>query len=184
MNRELVKRLIPYIIDQLRGMEAHISTIRLVKFLYLIDLEYYNRHFKTLTGIDWIKYKYGPYFFEWGDVIRSAGLDLEIEEIDTDHGPGRTYSVPEEQKISDIVDFSTEQMVNTILKKWGPEDKDTILKFVYRTSPVEEANFREPLEFALETDHILIERAANTGLKVISLDDLVDDYEENHSNGK
>ncbi len=184
MNRELVKHLILYIVAKLRDMDAPVSTIRLVKCLYLIDLEYYNRHFKTLTGIEWVKYKYGPYFFDWGNAIRSTGLDLEIEEVLTEHGPGRIYKVYDEQSISGIVDFGAEQLINRVLQKWGLEDRDVLLEYVYGTMPVKHAEHGEPLDFTLETDHLLLEQAANMATDFLTLDELITDYEKQANNEK
>lgn len=158
MNKELVKRLVLYLVDQLRDMEAPVSTIRLVKYLYLIDLECFRRNYQTLTGIDWIRYKYGPYFLGWGDVVKATGLDLEVEEVLTEHGTlmshgtGKTYRTYAEQKIDDIVDFSTEQLVRRILKEWCLADRDVLLEHVYSTMPVKNAQYGKQLDFTYETD--------------------------------
>ena len=152
MNKELVKRLILYLVDQLQDMEAPVSTVRLVKYLYLIDLEYYRRNYQTLTGIDWIRYKYGPYFYAWGDAIKATGLNLEVEEVSTEYGPGKIYRVFDEHKIDDILNFSTEQLARRILKEWCLEDRDVILEHVYNTMPVKYAQFGKQLDFTYETD--------------------------------
>jgi hypothetical protein len=149
MNKHLVRKLLLYIVDQFQDMEAEISTIRLVKMLYLIDLEYYIRHDATLTGIEWVYYHFGPYFFAVGDILRSASIDLDAREITTRSGKGYTYRSLESQDISKDVDFATEQQINHILQNWALEDTDSLLKFVYSTPPIKAGQRERPIDFSL-----------------------------------
>lgn len=149
MKRELVRKLLLYIIDQLQDMEAQISTIRLVKLLYLVDLEYYIHHRKTLTEIDWVYHYYGPYFFALDDILRSASIDLDAREVETTSGKGFTFRIFDGQDISKLVEYATEQQINRIIKKWALEDTATILKFVYDTPPIKSGIRGTPLDFNL-----------------------------------
>lgn len=151
MKRDLVRKLLLYIVDQLQDMEGQISTIRLVKLLYLIDLEYFKRHKETLTAIDWFFYSYGPYFFALDDVLRSASIDLDAREVLTSTGKGVTFRSLEEQSISKLVDYATEQQINRIIKKWALEDTKEILDFVYNTPPIRLGKRGNPLDFNLAT---------------------------------
>ena len=177
MNRELARRLLLYIIDQLQDMEAPISTIRLIKFLYLIDLEYYGLNYQTLTGINWIKYYHGPYFFELPEIIRASGLDLETEEVKTEHGLGKTFRVYEEHDISTVVPFRIKVLIDDTLKRWAYEEIDDLLTYVYDTAPVKYSEHRQQLDFTYETDHLLLEEARETADDFITLDELISDYE-------
>lgn len=58
MNEELVSRLLLYITAKLQEMKAPVSPVRLICLLYLVDLEYYRRHGKLLTGLEWINVDY------------------------------------------------------------------------------------------------------------------------------
>lgn len=169
MNRNLVRNLSLYIVDQLQDMEAPISTIRLVKLLYLIDSEYYRRHREHLTGIDWIKYHYGPYFMALPEIIKSLGIDLETREIETERGRGFTFRTLEEQSLRGIVDSSTEILINRVIKRWANEDTSELLRNVYETLPVKHSQFNEPLDFTYETDHLILQAARD----LASDDDLV-----------
>jgi len=42
----------------------HIGKTRLIKLLYLLDIENYKSYQRIFTELDWIFYKYGPYAFE------------------------------------------------------------------------------------------------------------------------
>lgn len=149
MKRDLVRKLLLYIVDQLQDMEGQISTIRLVKLLYLIDLEYYKRHKETLTGIEWVFYSFGPYFFALDDILRSASIDLDAREVLTSTGKGMTFRSLEEQSISKLVDYATEQQINRIINKWALEDTKEILDFVYNTPPIRLGKRGTPLDLKL-----------------------------------
>lgn len=176
MNQELVRKLLLYLVDQLQDMEAPISTIRLVKLLYLIDLEYYRSNYQTLTGIDWIKYDYGPYFFDLPNIIQSARLDLEPQEVLTSSGKGVTFRSLEPQDISRVVPLNVRLAIERILKEWAYEDTDALLKYVYDTLPVKHSTYKSPLDFTLETDHLLMEWARKNEDDFVTLDELFKEF--------
>ncbi len=148
MNKELVRRLILYFVSQLQDMEADITTTRLVKFLYLVDYEHYCRYRSQLTDITWVKYDFGPYFFELPEVIRSTRLDLEEKEFISRRGEGRTYRVSEEFRIDDLVGFSSESLINRILNTWADIDTTYLLDYVYTsTEPMQGATYGNRLDF-------------------------------------
>ncbi len=171
MKRELVRNLLLYITDQLHDLEGQISTIRLVKILYLIDLEYYNNHGKTLTEIDWVYYHFGPYFFELGDILRSASIDLDAREFVTERGRGFTYHTNEEQEMPKGLEFHVESSINRIIKRWALEDTPILLDFVYHTLPIVYGKRGTSLDFSYETDHLVIKQAKQAGEEFITLDE-------------
>lgn len=176
MNRDLVRKLLLYLVDQLQDLESPISTIRLVKLLYLIDLEYYKHHFKTLTGIDWVKHTYGPYFFALPDVLQSTEIDLQPVEVMTESGRGKTFRVDDEQDISGLVDRATEAMINRIVKKWADEDTRILLDYVYTTLPVKYGIKGRPLDFTYESDAIALKEAREQGGDFVTLDELFAEF--------
>jgi hypothetical protein len=101
------------------------------------------------TSINWVFYKYGPYFFEWGDVVRSASLDLEIEEFETPRGRGFTYRSIEPQDISKETNFAAEQLIHHILERWGSEETKDLLEYVYSTPPIKLGQKGNPIDFNL-----------------------------------
>lgn len=150
MNKQLINRLILYIVGRLTNKDAPISTIRLVKYLYLIDYEYYKVHSETLTGIDWHRYHYGPYFFELPEIIRGMKLDLSPDEFVTDGGKrGVTFSIGENQKLYDVVEVGAKLLIDRVINNWAQEDLDTILDYVYtETEPMEIADYKDKLDFS------------------------------------
>jgi len=149
MNQELVKRLILYIVDRLVHIDAPVSTIRLVKYLYLIDREHFFRYRKTLTGIDWMMYIYGPYFQELPRILKQARIDLEPEEVITPRGVALTFRVYSDQDLEDLVDYATETLINRILERWAYEDIKDLLDYVYsETEPMRNAQYGKRLDFS------------------------------------
>jgi len=161
MKKDLVKSIVLYLVDQLRDNDSPISTIRIIKFLYLLDLEYYNRHYETFTGIDWVHYKYGPYFYSWPTIVNEIGYRLSVEEVTTERGDGFTYKVDEPYKIDDKVSFGVQSMINRIVKQWGDENLEEILDYVYSSLPVKHSQLNEEIDFTVETDHLLLQRAVD-----------------------
>ncbi|MHB8089207.1 MAG: Panacea domain-containing protein [Anaerolineaceae bacterium] len=148
MKKQLVSTLIQYIVQELTNEEAPISTIRLVKLLYLIDYEYYKKYQKTLTTIEWVKYKHGPYFFELPEVIRMTGFNLEVNEVPSEKGFSRTFQTYREIELSGILPFSDEGLINRVVNKWAREDLSEILNFVYKTKPMSSAVFNKRIDFS------------------------------------
>ena len=174
MKKELVKNLVLYLVDQLRDNDSPISTIRLIKFLYLIDLEHYKRYYETLTGIDWIRYTYGPYFFEWPNIVKSIGYRLALTEVKTEKGEGNTYSVDEPYSIEGKVSFTVQSFIDKLIKKWGDEDLDVILKFIYDTYPVRASNHKEKLDFTAETDYLLLDKEVKSNPDFDTVEEFLD----------
>ena len=158
MKKEIVESLLTYITEQLINLEAPCSTIRLIKYLYLIDIEYYKKHKRTLTEIEWVRYKFGPYFFAMPTIMKSS-LGFEYVEKPTENGFSRTFRPTKHHDISKVVDFSTEKMIQKIIEKWANAKLDELLKHVYDTRPMKAAEFCKPLDFTtLEVQVKVVQR--------------------------
>ena len=147
---DLLSRLILYIIDQIQDQEGLISKIRIMKLLYLIDVEHYRRYGKTITGLDWISYRYGPYAFAIDSAIREIGFHLGEEDIETAAGyPAHVYHVDEPQSLDDIVSFAVRSMIDRNVAQWALEDTRFLLDYVYTaTEPMQRATFGQKLDFS------------------------------------
>ncbi len=178
MNLTLVKRLILYTIDQLQDRGGAISTIRIIKILYLIDLEYYSRHGVTLTEIDWIFHHFGPYFNDIDKTLRSLSIDIDTREVLTQSGRGFTFRSIDEQKLPEGLDFVTGQLINRVIKTWALEDTDALLKHVYATEPIKYGSRGQPLDFTYETDGLLLKKAIHTSTEFIPLEAILEKYSD------
>lgn len=173
MNEELVRRLVLYIADRFQDMGAPTVTIRLVKALYMIDLQFYNEYYRTLTGIEWVKYDFGPYFFRWPEVVHGLKPYMDIEEVETKKGNAVVFRSDERQDIFDVVDYGVKVLIDEMLADLAYEDLEILLERVYDTLPVKYGSYCEPLDFTLETDHLILEQARVKDQDFVTLDELM-----------
>ncbi len=147
---ELTKQLLLYLVDQLQDQNGMISKIRIVKLLYLIDVEHYRMYGKTLTNLNWEYYLYGPYTFSIDQAIHNAGLDLGQEEVVINEGRiSYIYSTDTPQDLEDIVKFPVKAMIDREIKQWAYEDTEFLLDYVYyHTEPMKVASFGQALDFS------------------------------------
>lgn len=146
----LLSRLILHVADFVRDAGGDLPKTKLVKLLYLIDVEYY-RHFRsTLAGASWFFYLYGPYAVEIESAIRDlAGYELEETEFFSMGGKkGFAYKTFREDDLRDLLPLEQRQVVYNTLRRWAVEDLNTILDYVYfETEPMKGVRFRENLDF-------------------------------------
>jgi hypothetical protein len=60
MNLEV---LIPAVLTYARAKGGYTTKTKLLKLLYLLDIEAFRKQRSTLTGFRWIFYKYGPWTY-------------------------------------------------------------------------------------------------------------------------
>jgi len=153
MNEKL-RELVCHIVREVVEEEGVVTAVKLVKLLYLIDLEFFRRTRKLLTGLTWRYYLYGPYpddFAEELDRFEGFGLQRKIQK----HKDKTViFFRPEYPEVEwcNLDGFSpTEKsIVAEVLKIWGLEDLRTLLDFVYlQTEPMQKAEFGEKLDFSV-----------------------------------
>ena len=145
------KNLIRAILTRLRELESTASKTKLLKLLYLADIEHFRKTGSTLTGFDWIFYLYGP----WAADFDKALDQLESEALIDVKGWTDTSFEGREIRISDPLDlgkviadadeyFRTKRMIDTFAALSTPE----LLDYVYfSTEPMEGAEKLKPLDF-------------------------------------
>lgn len=147
---DMLKQLIIYLVDQIQDQDGCISKIRIVKLLYLIDVEYYRKFGHTLTNLDWIFYSYGPYAFQINNAINELGYRLDPESVQTRIGEKATiYHVDQEADISGFFNFGTKSMIDKIISHWACEETKSLIDHVYtETEPMKDAVLGEKLDFS------------------------------------
>jgi hypothetical protein len=144
----LVAAVVSYVTE--RG--GYMTKTKLLKLLYLFDVEYYRVHGKTFTGFNWKYFHLGPWTREFDpllDKLVASGTITEhfVEKPDFDakflgstepSGLGKTFD-----------DYKDELILRTVLDLWGPSPTSEILDYVYfRTEPMEHGIRDEPLDFS------------------------------------
>lgn len=148
MNEDTVKNAVLYILERAENKEVSIGKTRLIKILYLLDLENYKLKQMILTGLNWIFYKYGPYTFEIEEFLNKIG----IEEEEIYMGGGKIFSkLKKEFGEEDIkLDIETKSIIEKLIEEWGTAELNELLDYIYfDTEPMMKAQTRgEILDFS------------------------------------
>ncbi len=148
MDTKQLGKLILYIVSQVEELGGFTTSIRLVKFLYLIDLEHQRRFGRTLTGLEWVYHLYGPYAFELPEIGARLGFDLQREEFVSARGyQGTLLHVAEPHDFPPGLSYGVEVVVNGLLRVWADQETADLLQYVYRTEPMTQARRGDRLEF-------------------------------------
>lgn len=153
MTNQLLRQLITHTITELVDMDAGFGKTKLVKLLYLMDVENYRRHRTTISGLEWRFYHYGPYAFEIDDALDELELDIPQDTFTT--GLGHRAIVFQScrelrPKLGEHVRSMAElRLVNRVIRDWGESDLNALLNHVYfYTEPMKEAKRGDFLDFS------------------------------------
>jgi hypothetical protein len=144
--------LLLYVVSKLTDMQASFGKTKLVKLLYLIDVENYRRYGAKLTGLNWVFYYYGPYSPEIDDVLKRLDLYIPEEEVITgSQHRAFVYKArwDAEESFMEEASHSERLLVDRVLKMWGMEDLNPILTHVYfHTEPMQGTERGDTLDFS------------------------------------
>lgn len=152
------KALAVAILTRIKEREGSANKTKLLKLLYLADIEHYRKAGETLTGFDWMFYLYGPWANEYDELLKQlaaegvlrsegwAGGGLEgerlipLESVDL----GRTI------RDNDVL-FRTRRLVDV----WADQGVPTLLDYVYfETEPMQGAEKMARLDFSKITREV------------------------------
>jgi len=149
MKEKDVKSAILYLLKIAEEERIPIGKVRLMKLLYLLDIEYYRYYGKTYTGLEWTLYKYGPFAFEVEDLLDK----IEVKEEEILLEKGRVFKQLKyefdlrEEDIKPSV--KSRGILKNLFKEWGSTDLNRLLDYVYfDTEPMEGAELRRKLDFS------------------------------------
>ncbi len=151
MNQALVK-LIPAIISAVVERGGYVTKTKLLKLLYLFDVEYYRLFRKTFTELDWKFFHLGPWTAEYDAVISSLVELGDVEQYSSQKSEYDTqfFRTPEERDFSKLFPtFAEEAPLRTVLNAWADATTGEILDHVYfRTEPMEHGIRNARLDFS------------------------------------
>lgn len=131
-----------------------LGPIHLIKYVYLVDLAYAERHNgETFTGINWQFYHYGPWSLDLFNRIEPALQQIKANKkvIQTDKFDGDMirWSLTSDrlyEQLEKKFDLSVNASVQKYVKMFGA-DTESLLHFVYSTSPMVNAAPKDFLDF-------------------------------------
>jgi hypothetical protein len=145
-----VRALIAYIVARASGKGITLNRTRLVKLLYLVDIERVRTRRDPLTGLRWRFYHYGPYAYELIDTLRSMeGVELATaawrDNVLYRSAPGAPGA--EDWKAG------TKIVIDGVIDRFAPLDLNELLDYVYfHTGPMADAERGQWLDLALARD--------------------------------
>jgi hypothetical protein len=151
MSAPIILEVLKYIVDRIRERDGIPTRTKVVKILYLIDVEYHRRHGSTLSQLPWKFLHYGPYTMEIEPLFQSISLGEE-EIVVKDRHRVFTYKVEQPEALDSLLPFSDRMMIEKIIDRWALESLYKLLDYVYfETEPMQGAARGELLDFSTIT---------------------------------
>jgi hypothetical protein len=151
MNNPLTE-LVVAIVSYVTGHDGYVTKTKLLKLLYLFDVEFYRAHGRTFTGFQWKYFHLGPWTAEFDplldDLIKRGSL-TERMSTKSDFDTKFLGSSDQIDLRKPFDNYHDEAILKSILDAWGPSTTGEILDYVYfRTEPMEHGIRNEKLDFS------------------------------------
>jgi hypothetical protein len=149
-----VPELVSSIVSYLNGKGGAVTKTKLLKLLYLFDIEYYRRHGKLFTGFDWKFFHLGPWTSEFDPILTILLETGQLDEVPyRPDGEDFDISLLKSESSEDLRRFFDnsidESHLIRVLNDWGNARLNQLLDYVYfRTEPMEHAVRNERLDFS------------------------------------
>lgn len=169
MNTNRIIQLIKAICWRVKQESGYVNKTKLIKYLYLIDIEYYRNHGKIFTEFPWIFYKFGPWAKEYDDIydeLRKSPY-FKIKLGDSEDYDTEWISTSEEIDFDFIFDDIDDVLISRrITKRWATEKVGEMLNYVYfYTEPMIDAKRYESLDFSkVKSEKGLVYKRTNSGV--------------------
>jgi hypothetical protein len=135
--------LVRYVVDRALARGATLTQTKLVKLIYLIDVERIRLRTSPLSGLEWVFFYYGPYAFPLAEAIdRMEGSNLSIRRLPRRDARGETalYVGVHDKPDAERWPVTTKATVDKVVDRWAPEDLNLVLDHVYfETAPMLDA---------------------------------------------
>jgi hypothetical protein len=149
---ERVRQLIPAIVSYVNEHGSYVSKTKLLKLLYLFDIEWYRDHGETFTGFEWLFFHLGPWSREYNALLEQLTANLAVNVRRTADAGFDTefFSTPEPVDFSRLFEsYADEKAFRIAVSTWGQKSTAEILDYVYFwTEPMKDAERYKPLSFA------------------------------------
>jgi hypothetical protein len=138
--------LIAYIVAQARDRGITLNRTKLVKLLYLVDVERVRSRREPLTGLTWVFFHYGPYAYELIETLDAMeGAQLVADRFHDSVLYRAAPGAPE----GDDWNAGTKTTVDRVIDRFAPLDLNPLLDYVYfHTGPMLDAERGQPLDLS------------------------------------
>lgn len=148
MNPKL-RELVIAIVSRVTESGARVSKTKLLKLLYLFDIEWYRSHQEIFTGFNWKFYLLGPWTDEYDPtLVKYEGNGLERERSKDSYGT-EFIKTDETVRLRDLFDTRDEEIIlEDMIRTWAKVPTEEMLDHIYfRTEPMDQAVRDERLDF-------------------------------------
>ncbi|MGD0696935.1 MAG: hypothetical protein ABSB82_19125 [Terriglobia bacterium] len=148
-----MRQLIPAMVSYINDHGGYVTKTKLLKLVYLFDVEYYRANRRTFTGFTWKFFHLGPWAREFDPVLDElvvTGVLLESQSTRPEYDT-RFLRTESHHDFSPLfANFRDEAALRTVLTTWAESSTGEILDFVYfRTEPMEHGIRNAPLDFSV-----------------------------------
>jgi hypothetical protein len=148
-----IKDLLVAIVSYIHEHDGYVTKTKLLKLVYLFDVEFYRRNRRLFTGFNWKFFHLGPWTREFDpivdDLVRSGAL-LEVQSTKSEYDTKFFRAETPLDFSSLFSSFDDEASLRIVLNAWGDRSTGEILDHVYfRTEPMEQGIRNEVLDFSL-----------------------------------
>jgi hypothetical protein len=144
----LVVAIVAYVTEH----GGYITKTKLLKLLYLFDVEFYRAHGRIFTGFEWKYFHLGPWTREFDPLLATLISDGDLTEHSSERSDFDTKFIRAGHPVDlrkPFETYSDEAILKSLLDIWGPTATGEILDYVYfRTEPMEHGVRNEKLDFS------------------------------------
>jgi hypothetical protein len=139
-----LRSLIAYIVARTRDRDVTVNQTKLVKLLYLIDVERAASARPSLTGLRWVFFHYGPYALELPETLeKMEGSEVIVSQW----RDAKLYRAAPGAPTGEDWPSGTRSLVDSVLRRYAELELNELLDFVYfHTAPMRGAIRGEPLD--------------------------------------
>jgi Antitoxin SocA-like, Panacea domain len=149
--KQQARDLLLAILTRIEEVEGTANRTKLLKLLYLADIEFFRATDDTLTGFEWIYYLYGPWSSEYDGLLKQLEAEAAIRLQPWAAGgvEGERITSIEEKQLERVIAatdvfFRTRRQIDT----WADRAVPRLLDYVYfETEPMQGATKMERLDF-------------------------------------
>lgn len=141
-----------------------VTKTKLLKLLYLFDVEFYRDYRKTFTGFSWKFFHLGPWASQYDPILDGVLASEALLEHFGKHDTPLYRSVEYVDTSALKWNVRDESILRRVLRRWATSGTNEILDYAYfHTEPMQNAIRNEPLDFSLipETLPIVYKRTGS-----------------------
>jgi hypothetical protein len=144
-----LSKLIILIVKYINDRDSYVTKTKLLKLLYLFDVEYFRVYRETFTGFDWRFYHLGPWTAQYEEELNNL-IDNSLLKTSFGRNDAVFFKTYEKVDFPDLFNtYKDELPLKLVLQTWAEKTTNEILDYVYfETEPMIFGKRNELLDFS------------------------------------